>query len=72
VSVPDNLPPTGTPLHITLDTETTDGVYVVLFPINGQVLFFSVTNSAGTYTGTVSATLKTGRFYPATIKLNKV
>lgn len=72
VSVPDNLPPTGTPLHITLDTETTDGVYVVLFPINGQVLFFSVTNSAGTYTGTASATLKTGRFYPATIKLNKV
>lgn len=71
VSVPFNLAPAGTPLSINLDTETTDGVYVALFPISGQTLFFSVTNTAGTYTGTASATLKAGRFYPATIKLEK-
>ena len=73
VSVPENLVPVGTPLSITLDTETEDGVYVALFPINGLTLFFSVHNSTGTsYTGTASATLKAGRFYPATIKLDKV
>lgn len=73
VSVPENLVPAGTPLSITLDTETEDGVYVALFPINGLTLFFSVHNSTGTgYTGTASATLKAGRFYPATIKLDKV
>lgn len=71
VSVPYNLASAGEPLSLTLDTETTDGVYMALFPISGQTLFFSVTNNAGTYTGTASATLKAGRFYPATIKLEK-
>ena len=71
VSVPYNLASAGEPLSFSLDTETTDGVFVALFPISGQTLFFSVTNNAGTYTGTASATLKAGRFYPATIKLEK-
>ena len=72
VYVPDNLPPAGTPLSITFDTETIDGIYVALFPISGQTLFFSVTNSNGTYTGTSAATLRAGRFYPAALTLSQI
>lgn len=59
------------PLVITLDSETSDGVYVALFPVSGYNIFFSVENSEGTYTGTASATLKAGKYYPATLKLTK-
>lgn len=59
------------PLVITLDSETSDGVYVALFPVSGYNIFFSVENSEGTYTGTASATLKAGKFYPANLKLTK-
>lgn len=72
VYVPANLASAGSPpLTIDLDAETSEGVYVALFPIDGQQLFFSVTNSAGTYTGTATAKLKAGKFYPATLTLTK-
>ena len=71
VAIPANLPSAGSPLTIDLDAETSDGVYVALFPIDGQRLFFSVTNSAGTYTGTATAKLKAGKFYPANLTLTK-
>jgi len=71
VAIPENLSPSGEALSIDLTTQTSEGVYVALFPIDGQQLFFSVTNSAGTYTGTATAKLKAGKFYPATLTLTK-
>ena len=71
VYVPENLPSSGSALSIELDAETSNGVYVALFPIDGQRLFFSVTNSAGTYTGTATAKLKAGKYYPANLTLTK-
>lgn len=59
-------------LTLTLDTETFSGVYVALLPCdNEQFFFFSVTGSDGTYTGTASAKLAAGKYYPVTLKLNK-
>ena len=58
-------------LSITLASETSSGVYVALFPYSlTGYLHFSVTNSSGTYTGTAKATLKAGKYYPVTLKLN--
>ena len=59
------------PLTITLDVETSDGVYVALFPCTGEPFSFSVTGSEGTYTGTATATLQAGKYYPVALKLNK-
>ena len=59
------------PLTVTLDAETSDGVYVALFPCTGEPFSFSVTGSEGTYTGTAHATLKAGKYYPVALKLNK-
>lgn len=59
------------PLVVTPDTETADGVYVALFPVADRYFHFTVTNSNGTYTGTAKATLNAGKYYPVTIKLNK-
>lgn len=59
------------PLTITLDVETSDGVYVALFPCTGEPFSFSVTGSEGTYTGTAKATLQAGKYYPVALKLNK-
>lgn len=58
------------PLTINLDSETSDGVYVALFPVTDKLFYFTVTNSIGTYTGTASAKLKAGKYYPVTLKLN--
>ncbi len=63
------------PLIVTLNTETSDGVYVALFPcgeLYSEDFFFSVTTAIGViYTGTASATLKAGKYYPVSLKLNK-
>lgn len=61
-------------LTINLDTETSDGVYVALFPVAvSSSYFFSVSTSSGTtYTGTATATLSAGRYYPVTLTLNKI
>lgn len=60
-------------LTINLDNETSDGVYVALFPYSlTGYLHFSVTNNSGTYTGTAKATLNAGKYYPVTLKLNKL
>lgn len=69
--IPANLSPEGTPLTIDLETETTSGVYLALFPVIGQVFFFSVTGSSGTYTGTATVNLKAGRYYNKEITLTK-
>ena len=59
-------------LSVTLGTETSDGVYVALFPYSPTgYMQFTVTGSSGTYTGTAKATLNAGKYYPVTLKLTK-
>lgn len=61
-----------TPLSVTLDEETSDGVYVALFPYSPTgYMHFTVTGNSGTYTGMAKASLKAGRYYPASLKLTK-
>ena len=61
----------NSPLTITFASETSSGVYVALFPYSlTGYLYFSVKNNDGTYTGTAKATLKAGKYYPVTLKLN--
>ena len=61
-----------TPLSVTLDNETSGGVYVALFPYSlTGYMHFTVKNSSGTYTGMANASLKAGRYYPASLKLTK-
>ena len=70
--VPSNNQQEWKPLTISLDSETSDGVYVALFPISsGDYFHFTVTGSNGTYTGTAHATLKAGKYYPFTLTLTK-
>lgn len=57
-------------LTVSLDNETSDGVYMVLFPVNNYSIVFTVTGSAGTYSGTATATLKGGKYYAAGMKLD--
>ena len=59
-------------LSVTLDSETSGGVYVALFPYSPTgYMQFTVTGSSGTYTGTAKATLNAGKYYPVTLKLTK-
>ena len=59
-------------LSVTLGTETSDGVYVALFPYSPTgYMHFTVTNSSGTYTGTAKATLNAGKYYPVTLQVTK-
>ena len=59
-------------LTVTLDNETTSGVYVALLPVNEKIVFyFSVTGSEGTFTGTAKAKLLAGKYYPVERKLSK-
>ena len=59
-------------LSIVLESETSDGVYVALFPYSlTGYMHFTVTGSTGTYTGTAKATLKAGKYYPVSLKLTK-
>ena len=59
-------------LSVTLDSETSDGVYVALFPHSPTgYMHFTVTNSSDTYTGTAKAKLKAGKYYPVSLKLTK-
>jgi hypothetical protein len=54
--------------------EKVDGVYVALFPCGNasrEEFHFTVTGSAGTYTGTATANLKAGKYYPVNLKLTK-
>ena len=61
-----------TGLSVNLDKETSDGVYVALFPYSPTgYMHFTVTGSSGTYTGMAKASLKAGRYYPASLKLTK-
>ena len=61
-----------TPLSVALDQETSGGVYVALFPYSPTgYMHFTVTGSSGTYTGMAKASLKAGRYYPASLKLTK-
>ncbi len=57
------------PLTITLDAETSDGVYVAMLPCTEEPIVFSV--NGGTYTGTATATLQAGKYYPVALKMNK-
>ena len=62
------------PLTVTLENEKVDGVYVALFPCGNasrEEFHFTVTGSAGTYTGTATAKLNAGKFYPVTLNLTK-
>ena len=62
------------PLTVTLVNEKVDGVYVALFPCGNEdreKFHFTVTGSAGTYTGTATAKLNAGKFYPVTLNLTK-
>ena len=61
------------PLSVTLGNETSDGVYVALFPYSptGYMHFTVTTNSYDTYTGMAKASLKAGRYYPTTLTLSK-
>jgi hypothetical protein len=60
-------------LTVTLDNETTSGVYVALLPVNVKSdFYFSVTGSEGTYTGTAKAKLLAGKYYPVELKLSKI
>ena len=59
-------------LSVTLGTETSDGVYVALFPHSPpDYMHFTVTNSSGTYTGIAKAKLNAGKYYPVSLKLTK-
>lgn len=59
-------------LTVTLDSETSGGVYVALFPDSPTgYMLFTVTNSSGTCTGTAKAKLKAGKYYPVTLKVTK-
>ena len=61
-----------TDLSVALNEETSDGVYVALFPYSPtDYMHFTVTGSSGTYTGMATATLKDGRYYPVTLILTK-
>ena len=66
-----------TDLTVNLDNETSDGVYVALFPNQGDYngwptgMSFTVTGSSGTYTGTATARLNAGKYYPVELKLSK-
>ena len=66
---------TWNPLTVTLVDEKVDGVvYVALFPCGNEErekFHFTVTGSAGTYTGTATAKLNAGKFYPVTLNLTK-
>lgn len=65
---------TWVPLTVTLANEKVDGVYVALFPCGNEYreeFHFTVTGSAGTYTGTATAKLNAGKFYPVTLNLTK-
>jgi hypothetical protein len=46
-------------------------VYAALFPVSSQLFHFTVTNDDGTYTGTATAKLNAGKFYPVNLKLTK-
>ena len=60
------------PLIVTLDSETSDGVFVALFPVIESDFYFSVTNSSGsTYTGTATVNLKAGKYYYKELTLTK-
>ncbi len=61
-----------TPLSVTLDEETSNGVYVALFPYSPTgYMHFTVTNSSGTYTGMAKASLKAGRYYTTSLELSR-
>ena len=63
------------PLTIDFGEETSNEVYVALFPCGTkeekEKLHFTVTNDAGTYTGTANVALAAGKFYTTSLKLTK-
>lgn len=64
-------PPSDTRLTFNFGDAPAGAVYAALFPVSSQLFHFTVTNDDGTYTGTATATLKAGKFYPVTLNLTK-
>lgn len=64
--------PSDYPLTFDFGDQTSDVVYAALFPVSSQLFHFTVTtNDEGIYTGTATATLKAGKYYPVNLKLTK-
>lgn len=59
------------PLTVTLESETSDGVFVALFPVIESDFYFSVTKGNDTYIGTTTATLNAGKYYYKELTLTK-
>lgn len=59
------------PLTFNFGDETSDVVYAALFPVSNQLFHFTVNDGTDTYTGTATATLNAGKYYPVTLKLTK-
>lgn len=63
--------PSDAPLTFDFGDQTSDAVYAAVFPVSSQLLYFTVTNDEGTYTGTATATLRAGKYYPVNLRLTK-
>ena len=63
--------PSDDPLDFDFGDQTSDAVYAAVFPVSSQLLYFTVTNDEGTYTGTATATLRAGKYYPVNLRLTK-
>ncbi|MCR4808358.1 MAG: hypothetical protein K5896_00680 [Prevotella sp.] len=63
--------PSAPLLTFNFGDETSDVVYAALFPVSNQLFHFTVNDGTDTYTGTATATLNAGKYYPVTLKLTK-
>ena len=63
--------PSEAGLAINFGDEPADVVYAALFPVSNQLFHFTVNDGTDTYTGTATATLNAGKYYPVTLKLTK-
>ena len=63
--------PSDPRLTFNFGDETSDVVYAALFPVSNQLFHFTVNDGTDTYTGTATATLNAGKYYPVTLKLTK-
>lgn len=64
-------PPSDTRLTFNFGDAPAGVVYAALFPVSSKLFHFTVTNNDGTYTGTATANLKAGKYYPVNLKLTK-
>lgn len=63
--------PSEAGLAFNFGDEPADVVYAALFPVSNQLFHFTVNDGTDTYTGTATATLNAGKYYPVTLKLTK-